>query len=329
MKMPRKLTIANLPTNIEHLKRLSSELGNVDIYLKRDDQTGTEVSGNKIRKLEFAIAEAIDNGYDTLITCGAVQSNHARATAAAAAKIGLKCHLILRGSNEDVFEGNYFLDGLFGASIDIVSSEEFKNIDTLLKAKQDELETKGRKGYVLPIGASNGIGGFGYFHAMNEILEQEKNLGIHFDAIVTTVGSAGTFAGLLYANTLVKNDAVVYGINISADREYFSGETKKIIAEMNEYTGENIRLSYDEIPIIDGYAGRGYGLSTKEEIDFIKYIASLEGVALDPVYTGKAFYGLYNEIKKGNLSNHKNILFIHTGGIFGWKAEQRDIIKNF
>ena len=226
MKMPRKLTIANLPTNIEHLKRLSSELGNVNIYLKRDDQTGTEVSGNKIRKLEFAIAEAIDNGYDTLITCGAVQSNHARATAAAAAKIG-------------------------------------------------------------------------------------------------------TFAGLLYANTLVKNDAVVYGINISADREYFAGETKKIIAEMNEYTGENISLSYDEIPIIDGYAGRGYGLSTKEEIDFIKYIASLEGVALDPVYTGKAFYGLYNEIKKGNLSNHKNILFIHTGGIFGWKAEQRDIIKNF
>lgn len=329
MKMPRKLTIANLPTNIEHLKRLSSELGNVAIYLKRDDQTGTEVSGNKIRKLEFAIAEAIDNGYDTLITCGAVQSNHARATAAAAAKIGLKCHLILRGSNEDVFEGNYFLDGLFGASIDIVSSEEFKNIDSLLKAKQDELKSKGRKGYVLPIGASNGIGGFGYFHTMNEILEQEKNLGIHFDAIVTTVGSAGTFAGLLYANTLVKNDAVVYGINISADREYFAGETKKIIAEMNEYTGENISLSYDEIPIIDGYAGRGYGLSTKEEIDFIKYIASLEGVALDPVYTGKAFYGLYNEIKKGNLSHHKNILFIHTGGIFGWKAEQRDIIKNF
>ena len=104
MKMPRKLTIANLPTNIEHLKRLSSELGNVAIYLKRDDQTGTEVSGNKIRKLEFAIAEAIDNGYDTLITCGAVQSNHARATAAAAAKVGLKCHLILRGSSEDVFE---------------------------------------------------------------------------------------------------------------------------------------------------------------------------------------------------------------------------------
>ena len=135
MKMPRKLTIANLPTNIEHLKRLSSELGNVAIYLKRDDQTGTEVSGNKIRKLEFAIAEAIDNGYDTLITCGAVQSNHARATAAAAAKVGLKCHLILRGSSEDVFEGNYFLDGLFGASIDIVGSEEFKNIDTLLKAK--------------------------------------------------------------------------------------------------------------------------------------------------------------------------------------------------
>lgn len=119
---------------------------------------------------------------------------------------------------------------------------------------------------------------------MNEILEQEKTLGIHFDAIVTTIRFSWNFCRASLCRALVKNDAVVYGINISADREYFAGETKKIIAEMNEYTGENISLSYDEIPIIDGYAGRGYGLSTKEEIDFIKYIASLEGVALDPTY---------------------------------------------
>ncbi len=329
MNLPRKLNLANLPTNIEHLKRVSEELGNVNIYIKRDDQTGTEVSGNKVRKLEFAIAEAIDKGCDTLITCGAVQSNHARATAASAAKLGLKCHLILRGSKDDVFEGNYFLDELFGASIDIVNEEEFKNIDKLLKAKQDELEASGRKGYVLPVGASNGIGGFGYFNALNEILVQEKILSIHFDAIVTTVGSAGTFSGLLYANSLAKNNATVYGINIAANREYFVEETKKIVAEMNQYTGEDINFSYDEIPIIDGYAGRGYGLSTKEEIDFIKHIASLEGVAFDPVYTGKSFYGLYKEIRKGNFSNHKNILFIHTGGIFGWKTEQRILIKEF
>ena len=328
MNLPKKLTLANLPTKIEMLERVSKELGFVNIYLKRDDQTGTEVSGNKVRKLEYAVAEAIDGGCNALITCGAVQSNHARATAAVAAKLGLECHLILRGSDEDVYEGNYFLDGLFGAKIDIVSNDDFNNIGLLLKNKQEELTRQGKKSYILPIGASNGIGGFGYNNALNEILIQEKEMNIHFDAIVTTVGSAGTFAGLLYGNSLANNDAIVYGINISSDKSYFMDETKKIIAEMNAYTGQNLELSSDEISIIDGYAGKGYGLSTKEEIDFIKYIAGLEGVALDPVYTGKAFYGLYQEIKKGTFTHHKNILFIHTGGIFGWKSEQRTFIKD-
>lgn len=328
MNLPKKLTLANLPTKIEMLERVSKELGFVNIYLKRDDQTGTEVSGNKVRKLEYAVAEAIDGGCNAMITCGAVQSNHARATAAVAAKLGLECHLILRGSDEDVYEGNYFLDGLFGAKIDIVSNDDFNNIDLLLKNKQEELTRQGKKSYILPIGASNGIGGFGYNNALNEILIQEKEMNIHFDAIVTTVGSAGTFAGLLYGNSLANNDAIVYGINISSDKSYFMDETKKIIAEMNAYTGQNLELSSDEISIIDGYAGKGYGLSTKEEIDFIKYIAGLEGVALDPVYTGKAFYGLYQEIKKGTFAHHKNILFIHTGGIFGWKSEQRTFIKD-
>ena len=328
MNLPKKLTLANLPTKIEMLERVSKELGFVNIYLKRDDQTGTEVSGNKVRKLEYAVAEAIDGGCNAMITCGAVQSNHARATAAVAAKLGLECHLILRGSDEDVYEGNYFLDGLFGAKIDIVSNDDFNNIDLLLKNKQEELTRQGKKSYILPIGASNGIGGFGYNNALNEILIQEKEMNIHFDAIVTTVGSAGTFAGLLYGNSLANNDAIVYGINISSDKSYFMDENKKIIAEMNAYTGQNLELSSDEISIIDGYAGKGYGLSTKEEIDFIKYIAGLEGVALDPVYTGKAFYGLYQEIKKGTFTHHKNILFIHTGGIFGWKSEQRTFIKD-
>ena len=328
MNLPKKLTLANLPTKIEMLERVSKELGFVNIYLKRDDQTGTEVSGNKVRKLEYAVAEAIDGGCNAMITCGAVQSNHARATAAVAAKLGLECHLILRGSDEDVYEGNYFLDGLFGAKIDIVSNDDFNNIDLLLKNKQEELTRQGKKSYILPIGASNGIGGFGYNNALNEILIQEKEMNIHFDAIVTTVGSAGTFAGLLYGNSLANNDAIVYGINISSDKSYFMDENKKIIAEMNAYTGQNLELSSDEISIIDGYAGKGYGLSTKEEIDFIKYIAGLEGVALDPVYTGKAFYGLYQEIKKGTFAHHKNILFIHTGGIFGWKSEQRTFIKD-
>lgn len=318
MRIPDSMQFANLPTKIEKLDRLSAELRNVEIYMKRDDQTGTEFSGNKIRKLEFSIKEALDQGCDYLITCGGVQSNHARATAAVAARLGLKSYLVLRGTGEEDLDSNYFLDKVLGASIKFITPEDYKERRMEIMAQlAEELSAKGHKAYVIPEGASNGIGTFGYYKALEEILVQEKELGIKFDAIVTAIGSGGTYAGLLYANKINKNTAKIFGVNVCEDKEHFKNQIKNILEESFEYTGEEIDFSKEDINIIDGYVGIGYAMSRPEEIEFIQKLARLEGIILDPVYTGKAMYGLVEEIKKGAFANYKKILFIHTGGLFG------------
>ncbi|PAB60579.1 D-cysteine desulfhydrase family protein [Anaeromicrobium sediminis] len=318
MNIPEKLSLGNLPTKIEPLEKLSKVIGGPNIYIKRDDQTGLEVSGNKVRKLEFAVKEAIDRGCDTLITCGGVQSNHCRATAAVAAKLGLKCYLVLRGNEEEDLDGNYFLDRLLGAKIKFISKEEYQyDREEIIDNLKKKLENNGYKPYIIPMGASNGIGNFGYFNCMKEIEQQEKELGIEFDAVVATVGSGSTYGGLLLYNKYKNRDSKVYGINICDNAYHFKKVIKEIIDESLEYVEEQIDISEEDINIIDGYAGLGYAISQDEELEFIKYLARLEGVILDPVYTGKAMYGLAKEIKDGNLGEHKNILFIHTGGLFG------------
>jgi len=326
MDFIKSISLANLPTKIEKLEQLSKEL-NHDIYIKRDDQTGLELSGNKIRKLEFAVKEALDKGCDYLITCGGIQSNHCRATAAVAAKLGLGAYLVLRGSEDNELEGNYFFDKLLGAKIRFVTAEEYSNsrmeIMEEIKAK---LEKEGYKPYIIPEGASNGIGSLGYCKAMEEILRQEEELGVKFDAIAVAVGSGGTYAGLYYANHMNKNDSVIYGINVCNDADYFKGRVLELLKEISTYTGEEIHVNKEDIDIVDGYVGKGYALSRQEEIDFIHKLAKQEGIILDPVYTGKAMYGLVEEIKKGRFNRHKNILFIHTGGIFGWNSFARSLL---
>lgn len=326
MKLPKRISFANLPTKIEKLERLSEELG-VEVYIKRDDQTGSEISGNKVRKLEFAVQEAVDNGCDYLITCGGTQSNHARATAAVAAKLGMGSYLILRGKEDAEVEGNLFLDKILGAKIKFITADEYRNSRmAIMEDVKNELAREGHNAYILPEGASNGIGSFGYFKAMEEILDQEKELGIKFDAIVTAVGSGGTYAGLHYANHIKNNEAKIYGVNVCDDGEYFKNVTLGLIKEIDQHTGEEIHINKEDINILDGYVGKGYALSRQEEIEFIHKLAKKEGVILDPVYTGKAMYGLVEEIKKGTFSNHKNILFIHTGGIFGWNSFARGLV---
>ncbi|WP_027623144.1 D-cysteine desulfhydrase family protein [Clostridium lundense] len=318
IKLPESIDLANLPTKIEKLDRLSKYLNGPEIYIKRDDQTGSEFSGNKVRKLEFAVQEALNEGCDYLITCGGIQSNHARATAAVAAKLGIGSYLVLRTNKEEMIDGNYFLDGVLGAKIRFITAEEYRERRMeIMKEVKEELDKKGHKAYIIPEGSSNGIGAFGYFKAMEEIFEQEKEMGIKFDAIVLAVGSGGTYAGLFYANKYYKNNAKVYGINVCDDEKYFKNAINNILYESFQYTKESIEFFKDEINIIDGYVGKGYALSRPEEITFIHELAKLEGVILDPVYTGKAMYGLVEEIKKGNFKEHNNILFIHTGGLFG------------
>ena len=318
IKIPEKINMANLPTKIEKMEKLSKKLGGPDIYIKRDDQTGTEISGNKIRKLEFSAAEAADKGYDTLITCGGIQSNHCRATAAVAVKLGFKCCLVLNGSKDTEVDGNLLLDKLLGAEIYFVSQEEYENRRMeVMKEIKTNMKNKGLKPYIIPEGASNGIGGFGYYRAIEEIMLQEKEMKVHFDGIVIATGSGGTYSGLLLGSRILNYDTKIYGVNVCHDEKYFKGRIYEILHNSMSYMNVNLNFSKDEINIIDGYVGRGYALSREEELEFIKELAKLEGIILDPVYTGKAMYGLTQEIKKGKFSEYKNLLFIHTGGIFG------------
>lgn len=327
MSIPKSISFANLPTKIEKLERLSKEL-NKNIYIKRDDQTGTEISGNKIRKLEFSAREALDQNCDCLITCGGIQSNHARATAAVAAKLGMGSYLVLRGKEDNDIEGNYFLDKILGANIKLVTAEEYKNSRSeIMEDIKIELEREGHKAYIIPEGASNGIGSFGYYKAMEEILEQEKDIGVKFDAVVVAVGSGGTYAGLYYGNHINNNSANIYGINVCDNSDFFQNRVLDLLGEISEYTNKKIEVKKEDINIIDGYVGLGYALSQAKEIEFIHSLAKSEGIILDPVYTGKAMYGLAQEIKKGKFNNYNNILFIHTGGLFGWNRIQMEFIK--
>ncbi|MFT5873817.1 MAG: D-cysteine desulfhydrase [Clostridium sp.] len=318
IKIPDRIKLANLPTKIEKLDRLSKLLSGPDIYIKRDDYTGSEISGNKIRKLEFSIKEAVDMGCDYLITCGGIQSNHARATVASAVKMGMKAGLVLRGKEETEIDGNLFINKLLGADIRFITPEEYRNRRMeIMEELKKEMELKGFKPYIIPEGASNGIGSFGYFNAMEEIIAQEKNMGIHFDGIFIAVGSGGTHAGLLLGSKMLKSSAQIYGINVCDDEKHFKDRIHEILIESNKYLDIDIQFDKSEINIIDGYVGLGYALSTSVELKFINEFAKLEGIILDPVYTGKGMYGLTEEIKKGKFNEFKNILFIHTGGLFG------------
>ncbi len=318
MKTPQRIEIANLPTKIEKLERLTKELKGPNIFIKRDDQTGTEFSDNKVRKLEFAVKEAMDQGCNMLITCGGIQSNHARATAAVAVKFGLDSYLVLRSDGQKGIDGNLLIDKILGAKIKFITDNEYaeKRMEIMEDLKM-ELSKEGYEPYIIPEGASNGIGTFGYYHAMEEIIKQEKEMDIKFDAIIIAVGSGGTYGGLFLANKILKHDSKIYGINVGGDEEYFKNQIEKILKESIEYIDTDITFSKDEINIIDGYVGSGYALSQPKELDFICELAKQEGIILDPVYTGKAMYGLVSEIRKKNFTNHNNILFIHTGGLFG------------
>ncbi len=318
--MDNKINIANLPTKIEKLEKISAELG-VNIFFKRDDQTGSEVSGNKVRKLEYSIKEAIDQGCDTLITCGGIQSNHARSTAAAAIKAGLSSVLVLRTNEEPEVDGNYFVDKLLGADIRFITSDEYSNSrQEIMENIVKELEKDGRKGYIIPEGASNGVGSLGYINFVKEVLEFEEKSDTKFDTIVVAVGSGGTYAGIHMGNDIyLDGKRRVVGFNVCDTAEFFKEKVKEIIEESKEYLNEKDleKVNSENLDIIDGYVGDGYALSTQEELNFIWDLAKKEGVILDPVYTGKAMFGLHNEIKKGSFKNSKNILFVHTGGLFG------------
>jgi pyridoxal phosphate-dependent enzymes, D-cysteine desulfhydrase family len=336
----KRISLANLPTKIQKLERLSKEL-NTNIYIKRDDQTGSEYSGNKVRKLEYCVADAKSKGANLLITCGGIQSNHCRATVAVATLLGMKSAVLLRISDKPPVTGNYFLDKLMGADVKFCTKEEYsKHRGEIMDKMAEEYKKRGYKPYVIPEGASNDIGTLGYYNCLKEIVKQEKEMNIKFDTIVVATGSGGTYSGLYLANEIHKYGKRIIGMAVCDNNEYFTNIVKDIATKAIAYlpeslkkdkNGKPVQLNYNNIEFEDKYVGIGYALSRPEELEFIKKIARLEGLVLDPVYTGKAMYGIYNELKDNGiltkdrngkpypsrLSKKHNILFIHTGGLYG------------
>jgi D-cysteine desulfhydrase len=320
VELPPRIDVARLPTPVIPLDRLSARWGGPRIWLKRDDQTGSVLSGNKIRKLQFAVRDAIDQGADTLVTCGGVQSNHCRATAGVARLHGLDVVLMLRGSRPEELTGNYLLDRLFGAQIHFVTPEQYLDKESLLEAIADELNAHGRTPYVMGEGCSIPIGVWGYVEAAKEIAETERALDVRFDAYVHACGSGGTTAGLALGARLFDLPGDVLAMAVCDDVSYFRTKIHRLVSETIDRWKLGVTLAPDELHIVDDYVGRGYGMTQPDELETLATVARTEGIVLDPVYSAKAFHGLRHEIASGRLSKAKNVLFVHTGGIFGTMA---------
>lgn len=324
--MLKKISLANSPTPIEKIQFMETDLP-VDLYFKRDDFTGSGLSGNKVRKLEYLLQRALEDGITDIITCGAIQSNHCRATALAGAKLGIQTHLVLAGSEDKAKEGNNFLDLLGGAEQKYISDQDYaQRREQIMEDWKESIQSQGnKKAMIIPEGASNGLGSFGYRDCFKEILAQEEEMGIKFDLIAIATGSGGSLAGLVYGKETSGRNTEIVGLSVYGPREeVVRQKVEPILEEMRHIEARPLDLIDHSYEIIDDYIGIGYAKSTIEELEFIRDFTSQTGIILDPVYTGKAAYGLVNEILKNRWGQGKNILFIHTGGAFGWTREQID-----
>lgn len=315
LSLPDRMPLARLPTPLEPLARIGAEAG-LNLWVKRDDLTGVALSGNKIRKLEFLAAEAIRQGADTLITCGAVTSNHARATAVAAARLGLTSHLLLRGEEPTLPEGNLLLDRLVGASTTFITHDAWAQRDGRMQEIADDLAAAGRCGYVIPEGGSNALGALGYAAGANELLEQAAVQGVDVRCIVHATGSGGTTAGLaLGLAALGRSDIEVCGVAVCDDAPWFDGVVHRILDDVVAagYAAKSVR-EQARWRVVEGFKGEGYARTTPAEMALYAHVAQSEGLFLDPVYTGKAFRALLS----GTAAEAPQAtVFLHTGGIFG------------
>jgi len=325
--LKRRIKLANLPTPIMKLARLSAFLGGPEIYVKRDDLTGISFSGNKIRKLEYSVFQAMEEGCDMLVTCGGIQSNHARATAAVAASLGMKSHLVLAGNEPELAEGNHFLDLMFGTGITFV--EEGTDLEAELPRIADDLKSKGHKPYIIPMGASNAVGSLGYVKAAKEMKKQFAETGFVPDHIVCPIGSAGTISGLAAGKARYGLKAGLHGFSVAGDRDQLMSKTKRLFMEIADSYFPDLVSQTPDIHIIDSYVGEGYTKTDRSQLEFIKKVASMEGLLLDPTYTGKAMYGMAEEISGGTFSKDEKLLFIHTGGVFGLFPYREMIQKRY
>ena len=315
-----RIKLGHFPTPIEHLKNMSKYLGGPNIFIKRDDCTGLATGGNKTRKLEFLMPDAIKNKAELVVTIGAVQSNHARQTAAACTLMGLKCLIILEQRLKDPPEaymssGNVFLNKLFGADIKVCPRNDnpLEFAQNLIK----EIKAKGTNVYFIPGGGSNPIGALGYVECLNEIVKENGKY--NFSEIIHATGSSGTQAGLLAGRKYLNSEIPVIGVCVRYEKEI---QINKVYTESVK-TCEMLKckiLDKSEVVVDDGYIGPGYGEPTESMKEAVSLLAKKEGILLDPVYSGKAFAGLIGMIRKKQLKKDENILFIHTGGAVSLSA---------
>ncbi len=315
-RFPR-VRLAHLPTRLEHLPRVSEYLGGPQIYVKRDDCTGLATGGNKTRKLEFSMGDAIEQNADTVITVGAVQSNHVRQTAAAAARLGLDCEVLLEHRLKDpsdayLHSGNVLLDRMFGANLH--EYPEGTDFDAQMDGLAATLRSRGKKPYIIPGGASNKVGALGYANCALELVTQAGDAGLVVDHLITATGSAGTQAGLVVGLKATSSNIPLLGINVGASKEEQEEDVFDLACETADYIGAPGIVSREDVVANGDYVGPGYGQRTDAMNEAVMLLARLEGLLLDPVYTGKAFAGLVDLVRSGYFDASQNIVFLHTGG---------------
>lgn len=317
LRYPPRLDVARLPTSIRPLRRLSEAWGGATVWIKHDDDTAALLSGNKIRKLQYAVRHAIDQGADTLITCGGLHSNHCRATAALARRLGLDVHLMLRGQPPQQWTGNVLLDRVLGATLHFITPEQYREQNRHMNALAERLRADGRTPFVVAEGCSMAEGSWGYIEAVEEIATAQRELGVQFDAIVSAVGSGGTSAGIELGRRLHGLSARAIGVNVCDDADYFREHIARLCAETISRYDLDVSVPAADIEILDGFVGLGYGKTRPEELRALVMLAQTEGVVLDPVYGGKAFYAMSQRWKSEPFAGMDNVLFIHTGGVHG------------
>jgi D-cysteine desulfhydrase family pyridoxal phosphate-dependent enzyme len=305
-EIPR-VQFAHLPTLIEAMPRLTEKLKGPRLLVKRDDQTGLGLGGNKTRKLEFLLAEAQAQGAKTLITEGAVQSNHCRQTAAAAARFGFACTLVLTGEQPSRSSGNLLLNNLFGAELIFTDSE---NVEATMHHVFQEKQSQGKDPYLIPLGGSTPTGAVGYVFAMREVIEQ----GCNPDWIVLATGSGGTQAGLMVGARLFGFRGKILGISVFKPGVDLEKGTADLATRVADFLGEKISFDGAQMLINSDYTGKGYGIMGEAEKEAISLFARYEGLLLDPVYTGRAAAGMIDLIRKGFFKSSETVLFWHTGG---------------
>lgn len=318
-RFPR-VSLAHLPTPLELMPRLSKHVGGPNIYVKRDDCTGLGTGGNKTRKLEFLMADAMQKNADVIITQGAVQSNHARQTAAAACKLGMACELIFErrvvdASDAYLASGNVLLDRIFGANIRDV--DKGTDMDAEMEKLAADLRSDGKNPYIIPGGGSNPTGALGYVDCALEFLGQANREGIVIDHVVHATGSAGTQAGLLVGLKASSANIPLLGIGVNAAKDAQEEKVWKLAQATADFVGAPGRVAREDVIANCDYVGDGYGLPTKAMNDAVMLLARTEGVLFDPVYSGKGLAGMLDLIEQGFFKQSKNILFVHTGGSAG------------